>query len=150
MNEREFFEARRKAEKHLPARDPALPGDRLDYNRTRSHLPQPTQHLVRARVCGELWTRRAGREACRSRSEEAAAAFEKHGRERKVPLSTCRWKRKGQFFSGGKMVLEQAVGEFLWFILFDALHHRGQLSTYIRPMGGKVPAIYGPSGDSRS
>ncbi len=44
---------------------------------------------------------------------------------------------------------EQPIGEFLWFILFDAIHHRGQLSTYIRPMGGQVPAIYGPSGDSR-
>jgi uncharacterized damage-inducible protein DinB len=28
-----------------------------------------------------------------------------------------------------------------------AIHHRGQLSAYIRPMGGKVPSIYGPSGD---
>ena len=28
------------------------------------------------------------------------------------------------------------------------IHHRGQLSTYIRPMGGKVPSIYGPSGDN--
>ena len=54
------------------------------------------------------------------------------------------WSGKGQFFSGGKMVLEMPVGEFLWFILFDAIHHRGQLSTYIRPMGGTVPAIYGP------
>jgi uncharacterized damage-inducible protein DinB len=27
-------------------------------------------------------------------------------------------------------------------------HHRGQLSTYLRPMGGKVPAIYGESYDS--
>jgi len=26
-------------------------------------------------------------------------------------------------------------------------HHRGQLSTYLRPMGAKVPGIYGPSGD---
>ena len=26
-------------------------------------------------------------------------------------------------------------------------HHRGQLSTYLRPMGAKVPQIYGPSGD---
>jgi len=31
--------------------------------------------------------------------------------------------------------------------LFDIVHHRGQLSTYIRPMGGKVPSIYGPSAD---
>jgi uncharacterized damage-inducible protein DinB len=27
------------------------------------------------------------------------------------------------------------------------IHHRGQLSAYLRPMGGKVPAIYGPSAD---
>jgi uncharacterized damage-inducible protein DinB len=28
-------------------------------------------------------------------------------------------------------------------------HHRGQLSTYLRPMGGKVPGIYGPSADTQ-
>jgi len=28
------------------------------------------------------------------------------------------------------------------------IHHRGQLSTYLRPMGAKVPAIYGESYDS--
>jgi uncharacterized damage-inducible protein DinB len=28
------------------------------------------------------------------------------------------------------------------------IHHRGQLSTYLRPMGGRVPAIYGESYDS--
>ncbi|MFN3323014.1 MAG: DinB family protein [Bryobacteraceae bacterium] len=27
------------------------------------------------------------------------------------------------------------------------VHHRGQLSVYLRPMGAKVPPIYGPSGD---
>ena len=29
-----------------------------------------------------------------------------------------------------------------------AIHHRGQLSVYLRPMGAKVPAIYGESYDS--
>jgi uncharacterized damage-inducible protein DinB len=33
------------------------------------------------------------------------------------------------------------------FALGHSVHHRGQLSSYIRPMGGKVPAIYGPSAD---
>ncbi|HTS46972.1 MAG TPA: DinB family protein [Bryobacteraceae bacterium] len=28
-----------------------------------------------------------------------------------------------------------------------SIHHRGQLATYLRPMGGKVPGIYGPSAD---
>jgi uncharacterized damage-inducible protein DinB len=37
-----------------------------------------------------------------------------------------------------------------WGFLFDAIHHRGQLSTYLRAMGEKVPSIYGPSADSQS
>ena len=28
-----------------------------------------------------------------------------------------------------------------------SIHHRGQLSSYLRPMGSKVPGIYGPSLD---
>ena len=39
------------------------------------------------------------------------------------------------------------VAEFVWLFLFDAIHHRCQLSTYLRPMGGKVPSIYCPSAD---
>jgi uncharacterized damage-inducible protein DinB len=37
---------------------------------------------------------------------------------------------------------------FLTFHMNHEIHHRGQLSTYLRPMGGKVPAIYGESYDS--
>ena len=40
-----------------------------------------------------------------------------------------------------------SLGDMLWSFLLDMIHHRGQLSSYIRPMGGKVPSIYGPSGD---
>jgi uncharacterized damage-inducible protein DinB len=32
--------------------------------------------------------------------------------------------------------------------LLHTIHHRGQLSTYLRPAGGSVPAIYGESYDS--
>ncbi len=32
-------------------------------------------------------------------------------------------------------------------MLLDLVHHRGQLSVYIRLGGGKVPSIYGPSAD---
>jgi len=34
-----------------------------------------------------------------------------------------------------------------WSFLFDIVHHRGQITTYLRPMGSTVPQIYGPSGD---
>lgn len=40
-----------------------------------------------------------------------------------------------------------AVG-FLDLGVRHSIHHRGQLSTYLRPAGGKVPAIYGESYDS--
>ena len=37
---------------------------------------------------------------------------------------------------------------FLQLAMVHTVHHRGQLSTYLRPMGAKVPAIYGESYDS--
>jgi uncharacterized damage-inducible protein DinB len=37
---------------------------------------------------------------------------------------------------------------YLNFILSHTIHHRGQLSMYLRPMGAKVPAMYGESFDS--
>ena len=42
---------------------------------------------------------------------------------------------------------EDALSQMVWGFLFDAIHHRGQISTYLRPMGSKVPSIYGPSAD---
>lgn len=59
------------------------------------------------------------------------------------------WNRPARFYMNGKVMLEQPAGMFLWYILFDAIHHRGQLAAYLRPMGGKVPAIYGPSADDK-
>jgi hypothetical protein len=40
--------------------------------------------------------------------------------------------------------------EFILAMLFDQIHHRGQLSVYVRMAGGKVPSIYGPSADDNS
>lgn len=36
---------------------------------------------------------------------------------------------------------------YLPFVTSHSIHHRGQLSTYLRPMGAKVPSIYGGSAD---
>ncbi len=36
---------------------------------------------------------------------------------------------------------------YLGFLVSHSVHHRGQLSTYLRPMGAKVPSIYGGSAD---
>lgn len=37
---------------------------------------------------------------------------------------------------------------YVGFLLHHSVHHRGQLTTYLRPMGAKVPAIYGESYDT--
>ena len=45
-------------------------------------------------------------------------------------------------------VFQMPAVAYLNFSLHHTIHHRGQLSTYLRAMGGKVPAIYGESYDS--
>ena len=57
------------------------------------------------------------------------------------------WAKPGRLLIDGQVRLEQPIGQLCWLFFFDAIHHRGQLSSYIRPMGGRVPSIYGPSGD---
>lgn len=44
-------------------------------------------------------------------------------------------------------VMEMPAVSFLNFLNLHSAHHRGQLSTYLRPMGGKIPSIYGGSAD---
>jgi uncharacterized damage-inducible protein DinB len=58
------------------------------------------------------------------------------------------WNSQAQMVSGDRVDWESTRGQMAWGLLFDLIHHRGQLSTFIRPMGGKVPSIYGPSGDT--
>ena len=45
-------------------------------------------------------------------------------------------------------MFQRPAVSFLQLMLAHSVHHRGQLSTYLRPMGAKVPAIYGESYDS--
>ena len=52
-----------------------------------------------------------------------------------------------KFFGGPQTVIDIPRIDFAWFLLSDQIHHRGQLSIYLRMADGKVPSIYGPSGD---
>lgn len=62
--------------------------------------------------------------------------------ERLAALPQERWDGTIDFFGNAGPSSSMA-----WSFLFDLVHHRGQISTYLRPMGAKVPQIYGPSGD---
>ena len=82
--------------------------------------------------------------------DEMIAKYEKWSTElleKVAALDDASEDRKAQFLYQGQVVMEKPMMEFLWDFMFDAIHHRGQLSAYLRPMGGKVPSIYGPSAD---
>lgn len=57
------------------------------------------------------------------------------------------WEGKVPFVYGGQEVMNEPGYDNAWGFLLDIIHHRGQLSTYLRPMGSTVPQIYGPSAD---
>ncbi|HSL24618.1 MAG TPA: DinB family protein [Vicinamibacterales bacterium] len=62
-------------------------------------------------------------------------------------LDRPKWERRVPFMYEGKEVFADTGYGSAWTMLFDIIHHRGQLSTYLRPMGSTVPQIYGPTAD---
>ena len=55
--------------------------------------------------------------------------------------------RTVSFFTAPRTIGDIPTMTFLWFMLHDQIHHRGQFSIYLRMAGAKVPSIYGPSAD---
>jgi uncharacterized damage-inducible protein DinB len=156
MNDRELYVQRRKVEQPKFERVfAALPKGRLDY---KPHEKSPSAAQVmwtiaatHGTLCDLVEKGKADWAASPPPGyDEIVSAFDRSWKrlgEGVARLDDKGWTRKGQIMMGGKVAGEQPIGEFLWSFLFDAVHHRGQLTTYIRPMGGKVPAVYGPSGD---
>ena len=54
-----------------------------------------------------------------------------------------------QLKAGGNVVMEAPRHEMIQDSLLHLAHHRGQMTVYLRLMGAKVPAIYGPSADDK-
>ena len=142
----------------------SLPPDRLDYrphaaSRSAGELVALLVSLERS--CVELCETGRGSYNSRLRFhptpgtstlEEMIAAYQNHHHalaEKLAALDDATGNRPAWLTRGEQdIILRDSIGGLLWIALFDAVHHRGQLSTYIRPMGGKVPSIYGPSGDA--
>ena len=70
--------------------------------------------------------------------EQQSAGMEK----RWNALPADRWDGTIEFFGS-----QRSVSSIAWGFLFDIIHHRGQLTTYLRPMGSTVPQVYGPTAD---
>jgi uncharacterized damage-inducible protein DinB len=155
---REYYLERRAAE--LPAFVAvlkALPVDRMDY---KPHERSPSAEQIAWTLTKELQNCLDVATTFRTQYGapppppigEIVSLFEQRSNaltDAVTRMSDADWDRVAQFYVNDKLVSEQPVGQFLWFIHFDAIHHRGQLSTYIRPMGGSVPSVYGPTADTR-
>ena len=77
--------------------------------------------------------------------KEVLAAYEAQSADmanRWRTLPDERWNGTLEFFGNDRPAAPMA-----WSFLFDIVHHRGQITTYLRPMGSTVPQVYGPSGD---
>ena len=62
-------------------------------------------------------------------------------------IDAAGWERRVPFKFQGQEIMNETGYDNAWGFLLDIIHHRGQLSTYLRPMGSTVPQIYGPSAD---
>ena len=156
MNVPEFFVTRWEAEQPAFARVlRAIPADRLDYTpHERStgagalawQLANEQDHLSQLLDTGEIHFSVTPYPA----ADQIVAAWDTATaklRDKLKGLDEATCARPGKMLMGGHEVWADTVGNMLWGYLFDMVHHRGQISTYLRPMGGKVPAIYGPSAD---
>lgn len=135
----------------------ATPGDRLDYRphpRSRSaselvgHLLGHEQDLVELMDTGTIHHRMHVPFGDMAEALRIYRAAHEELKPKVAALDDSAWESMGQFYAGGNLIMEAPRRDLAWMLLFDAVHHRGQLSTYLRPMGGKVPSIYGPSADT--
>jgi uncharacterized damage-inducible protein DinB len=136
----------------------ALPDDKLDYQpdpKSKSalgllrHLALEDEWILNAVADGTFGPMPDDSDACGiTTTDHAVACYNQRmptaiGRVR--ALSGEALVRPVDFF--GTMVPAVVV---LSVMLRHSIHHRGQLSTYLRPMGGKVPSIYGPTADTET
>jgi len=134
----------------------ALPADQLSYKpheRSASAGDLAWQLAEEQRVlndmveCGELSWEVRPRPATLDEIVAAWDAATEELRGRLATVDEATWNDEVKFLMGGNVVDTSSVQDYFWGFLLDMIHHRGQLSAYLRPMGGKVPAIYGPSAD---
>jgi hypothetical protein len=157
MRNYEFFASRLESE--IPAFVKvlrAIPPDKLDF---RPHERNTPAGALAAQITNEMESL-AGifmngtvdfrADANPGSIEAMADLFERSAKqlvENAKNTSEEVWRGPAKFLFNGNVAWEATAADIAWGFLFDLIHHRGQLSVYLRPMGAKVPSIYGPSAD---
>jgi len=135
----------------------AVPAGRLDYKPDPAsktalgllrHITLEDEWLLTAVANGQFVPPPDDSDACGIMTpEDAIARYNKRippAMERVRALSGDELVRQIDMFG----VMQLPAVNFLSLTVKYSVHHRAQLSTYLRAMGGKVPGIYGPSADT--
>jgi uncharacterized damage-inducible protein DinB len=80
-------------------------------------------------------------------------AFDRNVREARAALLTLddgKLDRSWSLVAGDKILFSNAVGSALRQTIRHLVHHRAQLTVYLRMLDIPVPATYGPSADDRA
>jgi uncharacterized damage-inducible protein DinB len=135
----------------------AVPVDKGDYRPHADamsalelawHIASAEIMFFNAVIAGEFdFSRNQRPESIRNSSDVAHWYAEKFGAvfERVASLSAQQLSKTVDF----RGMFQLPAVMYLDFGLNHSIHHRGQLSVYLRPMGAKVPSIYGESFDDR-
>ena len=138
----------------------AYPDDETDFrpherSRTAREVAWPMvlgqeRLMVKVLTTGFDWSKPAGAPPAAPATMSAIADAAERAHRQVVELlrnaDDAKLEGSVQFFVAPKTLGDVPTMEFLWYLLFDHVHHRGQLTVYLR-MVGKVPSVYGPSGD---
>ncbi len=136
----------------------AVPADRLDYQPDAKaktglglvrHITLEDEWMLNSVANGEFTPPPDDSDECGIMNPTDAVARYKE----KVPAALDRVRG----MSGEQLtkvldlmgLLQVPAVNWLAMAVKHSVHHRGQLSTYLRPMGGTVPGIYGPSADTQ-
>ena len=86
-------------------------------------------------------------------SEELVAALDKAVAQARAALqktTDAHLETPWRLLAGGQLAFEQPRHQVIRDTFLHSAHHRGQMTVYLRLLGAKVAAVYGPSADDRS
>ncbi|MGA9118120.1 MAG: DinB family protein, partial [Bacteroidota bacterium] len=135
----------------------AFPGDKLDFkpherSRTARDLAwtivSEEPILINGGITGKFEFEKMPKPPASMKEVLSAYAANHKELVQKVKnLSEGDYNKQVKFMVGPNKFADFRCADICWMAVFDTIHHRGQFSVYLRMTGGKVPSIYGPSGD---
>jgi len=137
----------------------ALPADKMDWKPDPKALTakeRASQVAMEGDQIGDIFTKGVlvydpSMKPSYASTAEMVATFTAGMAKAKAAIATMTdadWDSDAKMMMGDKEAWKTTKGDMGLGFMLDLIHHRGQLSVYIRPMGGKVPSIYGPSADT--